>query len=76
MRRRPVRSWDPLRALRLIAGAMGLAVAIGLARTDDVAYLAERFGPLRGRHVANGAGAGSYLDGERLVRAAFVPLTG
>jgi hypothetical protein len=55
---------------------MGLAVAIGLARTDDVAYLAERFGPLRGRHVANGAGAGSYLDGERLVRAAFVPLTG
>ena len=43
----PVRSWDPLRALRPIAWAMGLAVAIGLARTDDVAYLAGRFEPLR-----------------------------
>jgi hypothetical protein len=32
-------------------------VAIGLARTDDIAYFAERFEPLRGRHVANGAGA-------------------
>ena len=59
----PVRSWDPLRALRLIAWAMGLAVAIGLARTDDVAYLAGRFEPLRAALVrerlrAPGSGTG------------------
>ncbi len=58
---RPVRSWHPIPSLRLIAWAQGLAMAIGLGRTDDVAYLSGRFEPLRGRHVASGAGAGSYL---------------
>ena len=57
----PVRSWRPIPALRLIAWAQGLAAAIGLGRTDDIAYLASEFEPLRGRHVACGAGAGDYL---------------
>jgi DNA-binding CsgD family transcriptional regulator/tetratricopeptide (TPR) repeat protein len=58
---RPVRSWHPIPSLRLIAWAQGLAAAIGLGRTDDIAYLAGQFEPLRGRHIASGAGAGSYL---------------
>ena len=58
---RPVRSWDPIPALRLIAWAQGLAVAIGLDRTSDIAYLMGQFEPLRGRHVASGAGASAYL---------------
>jgi len=57
----PVRSWSPLPALRLSCWAHGLPVAIDLHRTDDIAYLAGRFEPFRGRHVANGAGAGVYL---------------
>ena len=58
---RPARSWNPIPSLRMIAWAQGLAVAIGLGRTDDITYLAAEFEPLRGRHVASGAGAGSYL---------------
>jgi DNA-binding CsgD family transcriptional regulator len=58
---RPVRSWQPIPSLRLIAWAQGLAAAIGLGRTDDIAYLSGQFERLRGRHVASGAGAGSYL---------------
>jgi DNA-binding CsgD family transcriptional regulator len=58
---RPVRSWHPVPALRLGAWAQGLAVAIGLGRIDDIAYLCAEFKPLRGRHVANGAGPGGYL---------------
>ncbi len=58
---RPVQSWAPLPSLRLIAWAQGLAVAIGLGRNDDIAYLSGALEPLRGRHVASGAGAGSYL---------------
>jgi DNA-binding CsgD family transcriptional regulator len=58
---RPVRSWHPIPSLRLVAWAQGLAAAIGLGRTDDIAYLSGLFEPLRGRHVASGAGAGSYL---------------
>jgi DNA-binding CsgD family transcriptional regulator len=57
----PVRAWHPIPALRLVAWAQGLAVAIRLGRTDDVAFLASRLEPLRGRHVASSAGAGSYL---------------
>ena len=38
----------------------GLAVAIGLARTEDIEFLATRFEPFRGQHVANGAGSGVY----------------
>jgi DNA-binding CsgD family transcriptional regulator len=58
---RPVRSWHPIPSLRLIAWAQALAMAIGLGRTDDIAYLAGQFEPLHGRHIASGAGAGSYL---------------
>ena len=58
---RPVRSWQPLPPLLPIAWAQGLAVAIGLGRTDDIAYLCGSLEPLRGRHIASGAGAGSYL---------------
>jgi DNA-binding CsgD family transcriptional regulator len=58
---RPVRSWRPIPALQLTAWAMGLAVAIGLDRTGDIAYLSGELEPLRGRHVANGAGAGDYF---------------
>ncbi|HXW44286.1 MAG TPA: LuxR C-terminal-related transcriptional regulator, partial [Streptosporangiaceae bacterium] len=54
-------SWHPIPSLRLIAWAQALAMAIGLGRTDDIAYLAGQFEPLRGRHIASGAGAGSYL---------------
>ncbi len=57
----PIRSWNPSAALRLSCWAHGLPVAIALERTDDVAYLATRFEPFRGRHVANGAGAGVYF---------------
>jgi DNA-binding NarL/FixJ family response regulator len=39
----------------------GLTVAIALDRTQDIEFLAERFAPFRGRHVANGAGSGVYM---------------
>ncbi|MFY9773302.1 MAG: helix-turn-helix transcriptional regulator, partial [Trebonia sp.] len=35
--------------------------AISLGRTQDIEFLAERFGPFRGQHVANGAGSGTYM---------------
>ena len=57
----PVRAWRPSPALSMSCWAHGLAVAIGLGRTADVAFLAKRFEPFRGRHVANGAGAGVYM---------------
>ena len=57
----PVRAWNSIPSLRLIAWAQGLAVAIGLGRTSDIAYLQEVLEPLRGRHIASGAGGGSYL---------------
>ena len=57
----PVRSWTPVPAMRLAAWAHGLAVAIGLGRTQDIEFLAARFEPFRGQHVANGAGPGVYM---------------
>jgi DNA-binding NarL/FixJ family response regulator len=57
----PVRSWTPVPAVRLAAWAHGLAVAIGLGRTQDIEFLAARFEPFRGQHVANGAGPGIYM---------------
>jgi DNA-binding CsgD family transcriptional regulator len=57
----PVRSWTPTPALRLSAWGHGLAIAIPLGRTDDIAFLAARFEPFRGQHVANGAGGGVYM---------------
>jgi len=57
----PVRSWTPVPAMRLAAWAHGLPVAIGLGRTQDIEFLATRFEPFRGQHVANGAGPGIYM---------------
>jgi DNA-binding CsgD family transcriptional regulator len=57
----PVRSWSPTPATRMAAWGHGLAVAIPLGRTEDVEFLAARFEPFRGQHVANGAGGGVYL---------------
>ncbi len=54
----PVRSWTPVPAMRMAAWAHGLAVAIGLGRAEDIEFLAARFEPFRGQHVANGAGPG------------------
>ena len=47
--------------MRMSAWGHALAVAIGLGRTEDIEFLAERFEPFRGQHVANGAGAGVYM---------------
>jgi DNA-binding CsgD family transcriptional regulator/tetratricopeptide (TPR) repeat protein len=57
----PVRSWTPVPALRMAAWAHGLAVAISLGRAEDIEFLAARFEPFRGQHVANGAGPGVYM---------------
>ena len=57
----PIRSWTPSPAMRMSAWGHALAVAIGLGRTEDIEFLAERFEPFRGQHAANGAGAGVYL---------------
>jgi AAA ATPase domain len=57
----PPWSWTPSPAMRMAAWGHGLAVAIGLDRTEDIEFLAARFEPFRGRHVANGAGPGVYL---------------
>ena len=57
----PVRSWTPVPAMRMAAWAHGLAVAIGLGRAEDIEFLAARFEPFRGQHVANGAGPGTYM---------------
>ena len=57
----PVRSWTPVPAMRMAAWAHGLAVAIGLGRAEDIEFLAARFEPFRGKHVANGAGPGTYM---------------
>ena len=47
--------------MRMACWAHGLAVAIGLGRAEDIEFLAARFEPFRGQHVANGAGAGVYM---------------
>src|ERR1039457_7230329 len=57
----PVRSWTPVPAMRMAAWAHGLPVAIGLGRAEDIEFLATRFEPFRGQHVANGAGPGVYM---------------
>jgi DNA-binding CsgD family transcriptional regulator len=57
----PVRSWTPVPAMRMAAWAHGLAVAIRLGRMADIEFLAARFEPFRGQHVANGAGPGVYM---------------
>ena len=56
----PIRSWTPMAAMRMACWGHALAAAIGLGRTEDIEFLAERFEPFRGQHVANGAGPGVY----------------
>jgi DNA-binding CsgD family transcriptional regulator len=57
----PARSWNPTAGMRLACWAHALPVAIGLGRTRDIEFLAARFEPFRGQHIANGAGAGVYM---------------
>jgi tetratricopeptide (TPR) repeat protein len=57
----PVGAWTPSPAMRMAAWGHALAVVVGLGRTVDIEFLAARFEPFRGRHVANGAGAGVYM---------------
>ena len=57
----PVALVDALRARQLACWAHALPVAIGLGRTRDIEFLAARFEPFRGQHIANGAGAGVYM---------------
>jgi DNA-binding CsgD family transcriptional regulator len=45
----------------MAAWGHALAVVIGLGRTADIEFLASRFEPFRGQHVANGAGPGVYM---------------
>jgi Bacterial regulatory proteins, luxR family len=57
----PLRSWTPSPAMRMSSWAFALPTAIGLDRQEDIEFVAAGFEPLRGRHVANGAGAGVYM---------------
>jgi DNA-binding CsgD family transcriptional regulator/tetratricopeptide (TPR) repeat protein len=57
----PIRSWTPMAAMRMACWGHALPAAIGLGRTEDIEFLAERFEPFRGQHVANGAGPGVYM---------------
>jgi DNA-binding CsgD family transcriptional regulator/tetratricopeptide (TPR) repeat protein len=57
----PIRSWTPPAAMRMSAWGHALAAVIGLGRTGDIEFLASRFEPFRGQHVANGAGPGVYM---------------
>ena len=47
--------------MRMAAWGHGLAIAIGLGRTEDIEFLVSQFEPFRGQHAANGAGAGVYM---------------
>ena len=57
----PPQSWTPSPAMLMAAWGHGLSLAIGLDRREDIEFLAARFEPFRGRHVANGAGVGVYM---------------
>jgi ATP/maltotriose-dependent transcriptional regulator MalT len=57
----PPGQWMPPPHVEVLSAAMGLEVAIALGRPDDVEALRERLAPYRGRHVACGLGAATYL---------------
>jgi DNA-binding CsgD family transcriptional regulator len=57
----PAASWTPMAAMRMASWGHGLALAIGLQRTEDVAFFLAQFEPFRGQHTANGAGPGVYM---------------
>jgi DNA-binding CsgD family transcriptional regulator len=55
----PVSGWRPHDDAFLFACTFGIAVAVSLSMSEDVATLRDRLAPYRGRHVASGAGAGA-----------------
>ena len=57
----PVASWTPMAAMRMASWGHGLALAIGLQRTEDIDFFLAQFEPFRGQHAANGAGPGVYM---------------
>jgi DNA-binding CsgD family transcriptional regulator len=57
----PPEQWHPPPHVVLLSAAFGLEVAIALGRPDDVDALRQRLAPHRGRHVACGLGAATYL---------------
>ena len=57
----PPAQWLPPPHVEVLSAALGLEVAVTLGRSDDVEALAVRLAPYRGRHVACGLGAASYL---------------
>ncbi len=57
----PVASWTPMAAMRMASWGHGLALAIGLQRTEDIDFFLAQFEPFRGQHAANGAGSGVYM---------------
>ncbi|MBB3084062.1 ATP-binding protein [Geodermatophilus sabuli] len=56
----PPASWRPTPHATTSSFALGIGTAIALDASDDVAVLRGRLAPLRGRHVADGAGAVAY----------------
>ena len=60
--RRPGRpaDWRPIPHTTTVCYAFGVATAVALDLTDDVATLRELLGPFRGQHVASGAGCVAY----------------
>lgn len=57
----PPGQWMPPPHVEVLSAAFGLEVAIALGRSDDVNALHDRLAPHRGRHVACGLGAATYL---------------
>ncbi|HZC29780.1 MAG TPA: LuxR C-terminal-related transcriptional regulator, partial [Gaiellaceae bacterium] len=57
----PARRWRPPPHVVLIAGALGIEVAAVIGARDDLEALSDRLQPYRGRHVACGLGAATYL---------------
>ena len=57
----PPGQWRPPLHVEVLSAAFGLEVAAALGRADDVDALRARLAPHRGRHVACGLGAATYL---------------
>jgi DNA-binding CsgD family transcriptional regulator len=57
----PVSGWGPLPHLVLFSYAFGIAVAVPLGLSADLAALYDRLDPFRGHHVVSGAGAVAYF---------------
>ncbi len=57
----PPAQWLPPPHVEVLSAAFALEVAIALGRPDDADVLRQRLVPYRGRHVACGLGAATYL---------------